>query len=143
MTDLWAIRQGTYSLSAADPESAAQLAKVPRGTLVHVEVRQPRNIAHHRLFWALVHRIADGIGCDAEALADHLKVRAGHVRTVNTQLGVKEYPASISFAAMDQAKFSDFFNRCVTIIVEDLGIRRPDVLDQVKDLIDGGAQVRA
>jgi len=91
----------------------------------------------------LVHRIADGIGCEPEALSDHLKVRAGHVNIVRTRGGVKHYPASISFAAMDQTKFSDFFNRCVAIIVEDLGIRRPDVLDQVRDLIDGGAEVRA
>ena len=135
MSDFWAIRRGD-TLLAADAESAAQFAKIPREKLVHVEVRQPRNGAHHRLYWALVHRIAEGLGCDAEALSDHLKVRAGCVRTVNTREGVKEYPASISFAAMDQTKFSDFFNRCVTIIVEDLGIRRPDVLDQVRDLLE-------
>lgn len=139
--DFWAYRQAER-LIPVDPESATQFGKIPFGKPVHVEVKQPRNGAHHRLYWALVHRIANSIGCSPEALSSHLKVSTGHVIAVRTKDGVKEYPASISFAAMDQTAFHDFYNRCITVICEDLGIARPDILDACRDLIDGGTEVR-
>ncbi len=139
--DFWAKRIGN-DLHPIDAESAAEFSRVPFGKLLHIEVKQPRNGAHHRLYWALVHRIASAVGANPEALSDHLKVKTGHVTTVKTRHGVKEYPASISFANMDQTSFSEFYNRCIVVICEDLGMRRPDVLDACRDLIDGGAEVR-
>lgn len=139
--DFWAQRSGD-NLIPCDVESAMEFSRVPFGKPLHVEVKQPRNGAHHRLYWALVHRIANSIGCSPEALSSHLKVSTGHVIAVRTKDGVKEYPASISFAAMDQTAFHDFYNRCIEVICTDLGIARPDILDACRDLIDGGTEVR-
>lgn len=142
MVDFWAQRSGE-KLVPVDMESASEFSRIPFGKPLHVEVKQPRNGAHHRLYWALVHRIANSIGCNPEALSSHLKVSTGHIIAVRTRDGLKKYPASISFAAMDQTAFRDFYNRCITVICDDLGMRRPDVLETCRDLIDGGAEVRA
>lgn len=141
MSDFWASRVGD-SLTPVDAESFAAFSKLPFGRPLHIEAKQPRNGAHHRLYWALVHRIANAVGCAPEALSSHLKVRTGHVATVRTKDGLREYPASISFAALDQTQFSEFYNRCITVICEDLGLRRPDILEACKDLIDGGTEKR-
>ncbi len=86
--------------------------------------------------------MASALGVNPEGLRDHLTVRAGHVIVVKTKDGIREYPASIAFANMDQLAFNDFFNRCVVVICDDWGLRRPDVLDAVRDLLEGGAPER-
>lgn len=141
MTEFWCKREGD-ALFPADDESVEEMSRIPRGVLVHVTVRQPRNGRQHRLWWLLVHRIADAVGCDPEVLADHIKVRVGHVRTVHTPGGTYHYPASISFAAMDQTEFDRFFSRCVDVIVTDWGIKRPDVLAQVAELLEPKTEMR-
>lgn len=141
VSTFWAQRVND-TLVPVDAESWAEFSKIPRNRQIYVEAKQPRNSAHLRLYWALVHRIANAVGCTPEALSSHLKVRTGHVTTVKTKDGLREYPASISFAALDQTQFSEFYNRCITVICEDLGLRRPDILEACKDLIDGGTEKR-
>lgn len=143
MASFWAKRDAS-GLIPTDAESWAVLAKVPFGKLVYVEVKQPRNGRHLRWFWVITTRIASAIGCNVDALASHLKVRTGHVNIIKTKDGIKEYPASISYASMpDESKFQDFTNRCVQVIVEDLGMKRPDVLDAIKDVLDGPVERRS
>lgn len=137
MVDFWAYRRGS-ALWPVDGESAEIMAKLQADKPMHIEAKMPRNARHHRKFFKLVNVIANGIGCSPLALRRHLLKRTGHVVAIKMRDGfVIEYPASISFASMDQTEFNEFYNQCVDIIVTDLGIRRPDILEQVKDLIDG------
>ena len=59
----WAVRHGD-ALFPEGTESNLEFEKVPRDKPLQVEVSQPRNPAHHRLFWALCARIGPGIGKD-------------------------------------------------------------------------------
>lgn len=134
MATFWAQRSGN-SLKAFGSESDSVLARVPFGKVVYVEVKQPRNGKHHRLYWTLCQRIADAIGSEAETVSDVLKIRTGHCNNVQTKRGVLQLPKSISFAAMDQTKFSEFFEQCLTVIYGEWGIARPDILEVMKDLL--------
>jgi len=118
-------------------ESASVFSKLAFGKVVQVEVKQPRNGKHLRLYWTLCHRIGDAIGVEAEDLSDVLKLRTGHVRIIKTARGTETLPASISFARMTQEDFSKFFDRCVTLITTEWGIARTDILEAVRDLIEG------
>lgn len=131
----WAIRRGN-SLIPDMSDSASEMAKLPFGKRLHVEVKQPRNPGRHRLFFALCHRIADAIDVNAEALRDHLTVKAGHYYEVKTRDGMCRYPKSIAWSKMDETAFKEFFDRCVRIIYDDFGIARPDILDAVGDLLE-------
>lgn len=135
MADLWLIRDG-MNLRPFGAESAAVLSKIQFGKVLRAEVKQPRNGAHHRLYWTLCARIAAAVGCDAEHISHILKVRTGHVDIVKTKRGVEEIPCSISFAKMDQTAFNDFFEKCVNVIYTELGIARSDIIDCVKDLLE-------
>lgn len=132
--DFWAHRRGD-TLTASDGESSAVFSKLPIGPLFHVEVKQPRNGGFHRLYWMLCQRIGNAVGAEAETVSDLLKVRTGHVNVVMTKHGVQKFPASISFAKMDETNFRKFFDKCVVVICEDFGMARPDVLLAVEDLI--------
>ncbi len=133
--DYWAIREG-MTLRPFGRESGEQFDKLPRGKPVFVEVRQPRNAKHHRLFWTLCHRIGAAVGTDADAIAFVLKLRTGHVQEVKTKRGAVSMPLSISFAKMDQTDFSKFFDKCLDVITGEWGIARPDVLAEIADLLD-------
>lgn len=99
-----------------DERSIAALKGVKIGQAVMVEVTRPRNLQMHRLYWAMCSKIGGAIDVDAENISDVLKLRTGHYVTVTTKTGPVHLPRSISFAAMDQASFREFFEKCCRVI---------------------------
>lgn len=129
MNDFWAIRVGNV-LVPDGTESIAAFAKLPFGKPMKVEVKQPRNLQHHKLFWALCQRIADGIGSTAENVSDVLKIGSGHFSLVRTKTyGDLKLPKSIAFNNMDQTEFHAFFERCVQTIYSEWAIDPASVAD--------------
>lgn len=136
MGTFWAQREG-MTLRPYGAESASVFAKMPLGKTFYVEVKQPRNGKFHRLYWTLCSRIGDAVGVDAENISDLLKIETGHCAIVRSKThGELRLPRSISYAAMDNAAFSDFFEKCIQVICSTWGIARADILDVVKDLLD-------
>jgi len=135
MSDFWATREGMM-LRPYGAESASAFGKLGFGKVLHVEVKQPRNGAHHRLYWTLCARIADAVGADSEDISDILKLRTGHVKEIRTKRGLEIVPKSISFAAMDQTAFRAFFEKCVMVIMQEWGIARADTVECVRDLLE-------
>lgn len=141
MADFFARRVGN-ALAPDGPDCASVLAKIPFGKLMRVEVKQPRNGNFHRLYWALCARIGDAVGVDSENISDLLKIETGHCVIVRSKTyGELRLPRSISYAAMDNAAFSDFFERCVQVIHETWGIAKPDILAAVDDLLTPAERV--
>ena len=97
-------------------ESIVEFANLPFEKPLQVDVAQPRNSGHHRLFWALCARIGRGIGKDAEWVERAFKVETGHYDIY--KYGGKESLVlrSISFGKMDQIAFREFFEKCVEIM---------------------------
>lgn len=132
MTILW-VQKRSNALVPDGDESIAEFAKLPFGKSLQCEVKRPRNGPHHRLFWTICTRIANGIGTNEENVSDLLKISTGHYTLVKSKsLGELKLPKSISFAAMEQTDFSVFFERCLVIIFEEWGIDR----DAFSDLLD-------
>jgi hypothetical protein len=98
------------------------MSKIKLGDIVTVEVRKPRCLSHHRLYWALCQIVAANMegDYDAEVVSDVIKVRAGHVTPVKTARGELFLPKSISFSNMDQVAFRDFFDRALRVVVTDI-----------------------
>jgi len=143
MSEFWVRREGS-TLHPIDTESCDALEKLPREKLLHVEVKLPRNAAHSRLYWALCQRIGNALGIDSENISDILKISTGHCKFVRSKrYGVVRIPKSISFAAMDQTAFSEFFERCVLCISEEWGMARKDILAAVEDLLVPTERLRA
>lgn len=137
MRDLWAVRRGN-TLVPADIESGAVLARIPIGKPIRIHATKERNGAHHRLYWVMCQRIGAAIGQDADVVSDVLKIATGHCTTVKTKThGWMRLPRSISWAQMDQTEFGKFYDRCIVVICEEFGLARPEVLDAVRDIIDG------
>lgn len=129
MVELYVQRKDNALYPEGD-ESINVLARIPFGKTLRCEVRQSRNVRHHRLFFALCKRIADGIGADMDNVRDVLTIAAGHYSLVKTKrYGDLKLPKSISFAKMDQTEFTEFFEKCVKTIYEEWGIEPSAVSD--------------
>jgi hypothetical protein len=118
------------ALRPVDAESYDEFQKIPIGKPLHVEVKQPRNAAFHRLYWALCARIAEARGVTSENVSDVLKIATGHFTLARTKsYGDIHIPKSISFAKMDETEFRSFFERCVLVVYEEWQIEPESVND--------------
>lgn len=128
------LRRVGNSLHGDGDEAVCELLKLPFGKTLRAEVKQPRNPAFHRLFWALCARIAAGVGRDAEEISTVFKFATGHVDQIHSKTyGYIKVPKSISFAKLDEAAFRDFFNRCLEVAFTEWGLEASafaDLLDQ-------------
>lgn len=133
MAEVWLRRVGD-SLFPDGDASICEFAKIPFGKPLRAEVKQPRNPAFHRLYFALCHRIAGGIGSDAETISNVFKFATDHIDIVKTKsYGEVKITKSISFAKMDNGQFRDFFDRCVSVAFTEWGLDATafsDLLDQ-------------
>jgi hypothetical protein len=138
-TELLIQRDGNR-LVAADPYSLDALQGLPKGQTLNVTIKRPRNVKHHRKFFALL-----GIVYDAQSrypTTDHLlnaiKIAIGHYDLVPlTKKHTVIQTRSISFASMDQAAFEQFYDRVILVIVKDIlpGVQAKELEAQVLDII--------
>ena len=122
---------------APDGEEAAEaLRRINHGATVRVEITQPRNIAFHRKFFGMLNVVyaACGDWASPRELLTELKYRVGHVdeqriidRATGEVLATITTPRSISFAAMDDAEFHEFFDRCVNVICAEMVVGLDDM----------------
>lgn len=124
-------------LQPIDEAGEAVLKKLGQGEIVSVELIRPRNVQHHRKFFALLQIILENQDFykSIDDLLDVCKLRIGHVRTVQTKDGTVSIPESISFAAMDQDAFNAFYDRaCNWVITEVIpGLAKKDLDAEVEE----------
>lgn len=107
------LRRTVFGLVADDEGGEDALRGIKVGEYVAVVVTKPRNIKFHRLFWVMVGKLARSLELSPQVVADTLKLRTGHYTTVETLDGYTfRIPASISFSAMTEGSFREFFNAC-------------------------------
>lgn len=140
------MRKVGRTLAPVDDEGFEALAKVRDGRDVTIEFKASRNPRHHRLFFAICKFVQ--IHCERMegASIDHiktaLKLATGHVETfVDCQTGMTAYvPKSISFEAMCQTEFNQFFDAAVTVIVNRWmppGTTPEEVRREIIEMCDG------
>jgi hypothetical protein len=120
---LW-IKRGN-GLVPADPATEAMIAGAKNNDYLRTnEPKQPRNPDFHRLMMAMLQVVLEHCHpqfADMEELMDYLKLKSGMVREVEIAPGlVKVKFKSVSFAAMDEAKFRRVSDQWRSIICQEL-----------------------
>lgn len=115
-------RKTLSGLTPANTIAEDRLRKLRLGAVIQADIKQPRNVGHHRMYWALCGLVAENMpgDYDAEIVSEIIKIRTGHVTVARTRKGEVFIPKSISFAAMDQTAFKEFFDRAVRVVVTDI-----------------------
>lgn len=128
-------------LTPADDQARKVLAKVEQGTVIRIEYKRPRNGPMHRRYWALCQMVYDNSEDygSAEQVSDLLKILAGHCTQVASKATGEVFliPRSISFSAMDQDEFDQFWGRVVKAVCEHLlpGVTQPEIEAELLQLI--------
>ena len=108
-----------HGLTPADQATREAWQRVKVGALCQVDVRRPRNVHRHRLYWAMCQHVADALGnVTAENVSDVLKIETGHCRILRGKTQEWRVPQSISFDKMDEDDFRAFLDRAVAVISE-------------------------
>lgn len=116
MADIYLTRTLT-GFAAADDAALAALRKIKLGRTVRCEIAAPRNIQHHRKFFALLNTVwaATGDWVSVDDLLIELKFNLGITRelVIRKTGEVVKIVGSISFASMDQAAFDAFYESAI------------------------------
>jgi hypothetical protein len=126
------LTRSVTGLSASDDEAVACLRRIKVGQVVRADVVVPRNLRHHRKFFALLNLVwaATDQWESVEDLLIELKVRLGVVRDVVLRESgeIVKVVGSISFGSMDQAEFDAFFEKSLRLLAHMAGGIESDVL---------------
>ena len=115
------------------------------GAIVRCKVSNPRNLEHHKKFFALVRLTFDNLPfCLAEAwnisneddMLRRFKRDLGYYTAFRNEYGEREIEyRSISFPAMEQREFEQFYNQCVDLVLNKYikGLNREDLINEVEN----------
>lgn len=133
------------TLEAADPTSFEVIQGIGYEEYLVATIRRPRRIRHHRLFFALVHKIfenQDRYATEAQLL-NAIKIKTGYYDNQNVTIGGMTFqvfiPRSISFAKLDQTGFEQFYRRVIEFVVTEVipGLDTDDLRNEILELVDG------
>lgn len=122
------IRRGNTLVPEMDFDARA-LDGVANGQRVKVEIKEFRNSARHRLYWAMLGDVIGATDCalSPERLHDLVKLETGLVELVSLPNGMKvALPGSIAFDKVSEEEFVTFFNRAVEWLSLTYGYELPE-----------------
>lgn len=114
--------QGVYTqaLIPVDEDSIAVLKGIKAGDVYRVTVKKPRNYKFHKKFFALLKVVSDNSDdfTSVEQLLTSIKINLGYTEVIIGPGGAKyQIPKSISFAAMDEMAFNEFYRRAFELVI--------------------------
>jgi len=106
------------SLSGFIPDSEAARTfhrRVKVGSTIELKGSASRNIQHHKKFFAMLKIIFENQEhyASMDVLLGVCKLAVGHCDVIETPRGTVRLPKSISFSALSQSQFEDFYDRAV------------------------------
>lgn len=137
--DVLLVREGNR-LAAADPISAETISSIKLKETVTASICRPRNVKHHRKLWALltVVQANQNTFATTQDLLGALKLATGLFDTGKTIDGIPYViPQSISFTAMDQARFEEWYDKAIEVILTKVlpNTDRADLINQVNEIL--------
>jgi hypothetical protein len=130
------------TLRPVDQGGEDALREIANGALVQIEVKRPRNINHHRLYFALVSLVWDNIDHDrypsVEDLHGAIKIAAGLRTRIELPDGTQGFmPGSIAFHKMSQDDFSAFYTKVCDLVARHFlpGVNSEDLKREVESMI--------
>lgn len=136
VTEIYMIKRGDNSFAPAFDSDYEKIKRFKVGDPALFKIVKPRNYEFHKKFFALLqmtlentprllHVISKVTGevvevpYTMEALLIEVKLKTGHYEIHVTTKGKPIYvPQSISFAAMDETSFEEFYKNAVQVVIQ-------------------------
>ena len=108
--------------------------KIKAGEDVEIDIKRPRNLAFHRKTFSLFNLVFDNQDHykNLEELRKDLTIEAGYFTKRYNMHGVEIIEAqSISFAAMNQDTFDEYYQRLLDAICNNYGMLKSDIAENL------------
>lgn len=133
-------RKEVGKLVPVDQSGEDAMRKLRFGDILQIEVKKPRNVLHHRKYWALITKVWENQERyeTVEQLHNALKIAAGIYEPLTMPNGtVHKIPGTIAFNEMDQIAFGQFYDRVCDLIAEHFlpGVSIPDLKAEIESMI--------
>jgi len=130
------LKKNGYNLLPAGQSDLEILSKIDNGKIVECDIKQPRNVELHRLFFAMLRIAFDNWQRQPsyksiDELLIALKYEVGFVeKSFLFNKKIVSIPRSISFTETDNIEFKEFFNKCSYVLSDHLGMHVMDLLNE-------------
>ena len=106
------------ALIPAFEEDEMWLARKKTGSLMELDIREPRNGKLHRKWWSLCNYLAEHSERfpTAEHASKWMLIQLGHYTKIRTSRGIERIADSISFANMDNDTFNGMYNMAMDLL---------------------------
>jgi hypothetical protein len=144
MAEVLLRRRSGLILAPADGLAEIEISHFPMGRDLLCTLKQPRSVAHNRLYWACLHRVAENLdqAITARALHEWLKLKLGYASPVALRSGGVEWVAdSTAFDKLDQGGFNDYSDRAFAMIKVGFGIDPEDIKNEGRELLGKDSSV--
>ena len=135
-------RHGMSFVPANDNATNA-VKGLSNGQEVCVNIKQPRNLNRHKLYWAMIAKIVENWPDDLpfklnkDSLHQWIKISTGYVTVI--KFNGKEFvlPRSISFNKMSENEFCIFLTAAKEFLCTEVipGLNEDDLMNEVVDMI--------
>ena len=105
------------------------------GSLMMIQVKNPRSSRFHRYYWSMLSIVADGTGMwhSKESLHDWLKEQMGHYTDYYEGGKIIRKLKSTSYESMDQDEFERYVHQCTIAICEATEINIEDLYREMEN----------
>ena len=140
-TQLWLIRRPDGLFECATEQDAETAAAIPCGEWRRATFRLPRNVGHHKKYWALI-SVATNYSDFPTVEVFHvwLKRALGYA---DLHLGPNDQEIWIdtptNFAKMDQAQFQKYYDHAVKFILRRIvpAVDHENFFNEIQDILNG------
>lgn len=132
--EIYLIKQFDNSFKLAGDSDLNKVRRIKPMDMVKCKITAPRNVKFHRKAFALFNLVFQNqeMYTDLEHLRKDLICTAGYYTERSNLHGeVIQEPKSISFAAMDEHEFNQFYDDIVNTIVKYFNFDKQAILDNV------------
>lgn len=140
---IFVIRSGPSGLLPADDNADERLRKWKRGEALMIDARRPRNLKHHRQWWAVIRTIYPYQDYYPTERRLHIAIKAaiGLGETFELPDGrLVVDPGSTAFDAMQQEEYEQFRKQAERLLFERIAPKLPaPVVDRVLQILQGNS----
>lgn len=132
-------RKSLDGLRPVDETGQGTLRKFKLGAEVAVEVKQPRNLKHHRKMFALLNKVIENQErfSNPRQLLAAIQIATGYTEQVKVRGVVHEVPTSIAFHNMSQPEFDQLYEHAVDFILSDVlpGLGKQELEAEIQEML--------
>ena len=123
-------KDGLHPIHNSDSEN---LSKLKLHTEYKFVVTKPRNIGHHKKYFALLNMALDNQEKfnNLDEMRYYLQMKAGYYKRVETPDGEMILPESISFSSKDQLAFEEIYSRVMDQVCLILDTTKDKIIENI------------